>query len=217
VASRDELLEISQGNPGQLCPRSRRANIRENPRLAIHLVATSVGVRSMETSDMTSYNGMEPSAARTLVGHNRDETRRNSILRASHKCLAKVLTWRDKMRSPQNHAFACSVKPAVLRYYLSDDGQTALGPFPLSEVRWMIRHRHFSRDVLIRAEDELSWTYYGLHSSGPILQRALCHAITQFRALRLLINQEARGPGAAFTRRAKKISSSSCRSRPRET
>src|SRR6266700_1392138 len=85
------------------------------------------------------------------------------------------------MHRPQNRVFAPSERPPASRYYLSNDGRTSLGPFSMADVKCMIRHRHFARDVLIRAENELSWTRYRLHLSRSILWRALCNAITQLK------------------------------------
>ncbi len=65
------------------------------------------------------------------------------------------------------------------RYYLSHNGERALGPFPMREVKWMIRCRHFSREVLIRTEGEPTWTSYRYHVSRSIVGTVLCRIINQ--------------------------------------
>ena len=64
------------------------------------------------------------------------------------------------------------------RYFLSHDGTRALGPFPMDEVKWMIRCRHFSRDVLIRMEGMPAWTPYRRYGARCILGSALCAIIS---------------------------------------
>src|SRR5438045_9568515 len=85
-----------------------------------------------------------------------------------------------------NAAFA----PQPIRFYVSHDGQTALGPFLLNEVKWMIRCRHFSRDVLIRGEHELSWVTYRNYVSRSVINRITRTVVTQLRRLRVLQTQQ---------------------------
>jgi hypothetical protein len=65
------------------------------------------------------------------------------------------------------------------RYYLSHDGARPLGPFPMNEVNWMIRCRHFSREVLIRMEGDEVWTSYRHYTTRSILGSFLCGVISQ--------------------------------------
>ena len=65
------------------------------------------------------------------------------------------------------------------RYYLSHDGARPLGPFPMNEVKWMIRCRHFSREVLIRMEGDEAWTSYRHYTTRSILGSLLCGVISQ--------------------------------------
>src|SRR5689334_10946862 len=64
------------------------------------------------------------------------------------------------------------------RYYLSHDGTRALGPFPIHEVKWMIRCGHFSRDVLIRLESAQGWTPYRQYAAGSVVKLMLCAIIS---------------------------------------
>jgi len=50
----------------------------------------------------------------------------------------------------------------------------------------MIRCRHFSADVLIRPEDEPSWTSYRYHASQAIAGKTLCVVIIHLRRLGIL-------------------------------
>jgi hypothetical protein len=56
----------------------------------------------------------------------------------------------------------------------------------MSEVKWMIRCKHFSPDVLIRSEDEPSWTSYRYHTSQAIVGKTLCTVLTHLRRLGIL-------------------------------
>jgi len=64
------------------------------------------------------------------------------------------------------------------RYYLSHDGTRALGPFPMDKVKWMIRCRHFSRDVLIRMEGIQAWTPYRRYGAKCIVRSVLSAIIS---------------------------------------
>src|SRR5438477_3353763 len=65
------------------------------------------------------------------------------------------------------------------RYFLSHDGARPLGPFPMDEVRWMIRCRHFSREVLIRMDGDEVWTSYRNYTARSVLGSLVCGIITQ--------------------------------------
>ena len=73
--------------------------------------------------------------------------------------------------------FRAAEKTPDSRYYLSARGERAVGPFPMTEVKWMIRCRHFSPDVLIRPENEPSWISYRHHilqaTAGRVLGRII--------------------------------------------
>ena len=56
----------------------------------------------------------------------------------------------------------------------------------MAEVKWMIRCRHFSHDVLIRAEDEPSWMSYRYHISQARAGRVLRIGITYLHRIGLL-------------------------------
>ena len=72
------------------------------------------------------------------------------------------------------------------RYYLSHDGTRALGPFPINEVKWMIRCRHFSRDVLIRMEGTQGWAQYRHYAVRSIARLMLCAIISQLDRIGVL-------------------------------
>ena len=73
--------------------------------------------------------------------------------------------------------FCAAEKTPDSRYYLSAHGERAVGPFPMTEVQWMIRCRHFSPDVLIRPENEPSWISYRHYilqaTAGRVLERII--------------------------------------------
>ena len=73
--------------------------------------------------------------------------------------------------------FRAAEKTLTSQYYLSAQGQRTVGPFPMNEVKWMVRCRHFSPDVLIRPENEPSWISYRHHilqaTAGRVLGRII--------------------------------------------
>jgi len=84
--------------------------------------------------------------------------------------------------------FRAAEKTPDSRYYLSARGERAVGPFPMTEVKWMIQCRHFSPDVLIRPENESFWISYRHHILQANVGRALSRIITQLRRVGVLIN-----------------------------
>lgn len=74
--------------------------------------------------------------------------------------------------------------------YLSPNGRSTLGPFPMAEVKWMIRCRHFSPDVLIRAYDESGWTSYRHHVFQATTGRVLAKVIGELRRVGLMATDE---------------------------
>ena len=84
--------------------------------------------------------------------------------------------------------FRAAEKTSDSRYYLSARSERAVGPFPMTEVKWMIQCRHFSPDVLIRPENESFWISYRHHILQANVGRALSRIITQLRRVGVLIN-----------------------------
>jgi hypothetical protein len=84
--------------------------------------------------------------------------------------------------------FRAAEKTPDSRYYLSAHGSRPVGPFPMSEVKWMIRCRHFSPDVLIRPENESLWVSYRHHTSQAIVGRALSGITTQVRRIQIYVS-----------------------------
>ena len=84
--------------------------------------------------------------------------------------------------------FRAAEKTPDSRYYLSARSERAVGPFPMTEVKWMIQCRHFSPDVLIRPENESFWISYRHHILQANVGRALSRIITQLRRVGVLIN-----------------------------
>src|SRR5437764_4211923 len=70
------------------------------------------------------------------------------------------------------------------RYYLSAHGERAVGPFPMTKVKWMIQCRHFSSDVLIRPENESFWISFRHHILRANVGRSLSQSVTQIRQVR---------------------------------
>lgn len=60
----------------------------------------------------------------------------------------------------------------------------------MSEVKWMIRCRHFSHDVLIRAEDEPAWTSYRYHMSQARAGKVLRIVISYLRRTGMLKDEK---------------------------
>src|SRR5438105_12550778 len=85
--------------------------------------------------------------------------------------------------------FRAAEKTPDSRYYLSVYGERAVGPFPMSEVKWMIRCRHFSPEVLIRPENESLWISYRHHILQANVGRALSGITTRLRRIGLLVNE----------------------------
>ena len=85
--------------------------------------------------------------------------------------------------------FRAAEKTPDSRYYLSARGERAVGPFPMTEVRWMIRCRHFLPDVLIRPENESFWISYRHHILQANVGRALSRIITQLRRIGILMSE----------------------------
>ena len=81
-------------------------------------------------------------------------------------------------------------KTPTSQYYLSPHGQRAVGPFPMCEIKWMIRCSHLSPDVLIRAEDESLWASYRYHVSQAAAGRALGAVITLLRRVGVIARAE---------------------------
>ena len=84
--------------------------------------------------------------------------------------------------------FRAAEKTPDSRYYLSVYGERAVGPFPMSEVKWMIRCRHFSPEVLIRPENESSWMSYRHHTFQARIGRALSVIITHVRRIQAFVS-----------------------------
>jgi len=84
--------------------------------------------------------------------------------------------------------FRAAEKTPDSRYYLSAHGERAVGPFPMTEVKWMIQCRHFSSDVLIRPENESFWISFRHHTLQATLGRTLSQIVTQLRRVGALIN-----------------------------
>ncbi len=84
--------------------------------------------------------------------------------------------------------FHAAEKTPDSRYYLSAHGERSVGPFPMSEVRWMIRCRHFPPDVLIRPENESSWVSYRHHTFQARVGRALSAIIIQVRRIQIYVS-----------------------------
>ena len=85
--------------------------------------------------------------------------------------------------------FRAAEKTPDSRYYLSARGERAVGPFPMTEVRWMIRCRHFLPDVLVRPENESFWISYRHHILQANVGRALSRIITQLRRIGILMSE----------------------------
>jgi len=85
--------------------------------------------------------------------------------------------------------FRAAEKTPDSRYYLSAHGERVVGPFPMTEVKWMIRCRHFSPDVLIRPENESLWISYRHHTLQATVGRALSETIIRVRRLGVLMNE----------------------------
>jgi hypothetical protein len=83
--------------------------------------------------------------------------------------------------------FRAAEKTPDSRYYLSAHGERAVGPFPMTEVKWMIQCRHFSPDVLIRPENESSWISYRHHILQARVGRALSVVITHVSRIQTLV------------------------------
>jgi hypothetical protein len=81
-------------------------------------------------------------------------------------------------------------KTPTSQYYLSPHGQRAVGPFPMCEIKWMIRCCHLPPDVLIRAEDESLWASYRYHVSQAAAGRALGAVITLLRRVGVIASAE---------------------------
>ncbi len=84
--------------------------------------------------------------------------------------------------------FRAAAKTPDSRYYLSAHGERAVGPFPMTEVKWMIKCRHFSPDVLIRPENESLWISYRHHTLQATVGRALSGIITQVRRIQIYVS-----------------------------
>src|SRR5438552_18496221 len=84
--------------------------------------------------------------------------------------------------------FRAGEKARDSRYYVSARSERAVGPFPMTEVKWVIQCRHFSPDVLIRPENESFWISYRHHILQATVGRALSRIITQLRRVGALIN-----------------------------
>ncbi|PYJ40847.1 MAG: hypothetical protein DME86_10895 [Verrucomicrobia bacterium] len=84
--------------------------------------------------------------------------------------------------------FRAAEKTPDSRYYLSARGERSVGPFPMTEVKWMIRCRHFPPDVLIRPENESLWVSYRHHTSQAIVGRALSGIVTQVRRIQVYVS-----------------------------
>ena len=85
--------------------------------------------------------------------------------------------------------FRAAEKTSDSRYYLSARSERAVGPFPMTEVRWMIRCRHFLPDVLIRPENESFWISYRHHILQATVGRALSRITTQLRRIGILMSE----------------------------
>jgi hypothetical protein len=84
--------------------------------------------------------------------------------------------------------FRAAEKTPDSRYYLSAHGERAVGPFPMNEVKWMIRCRHFPPEVLIRPENESFWISYRHHILQVRIGRALSGIIIQVRRIQIFVN-----------------------------
>ena len=84
--------------------------------------------------------------------------------------------------------FRAAEKTPDSRYYLSARGERSVGPFPMAEVKWMIRCRHFPPEVLIRPENESSWISYRHHTFQARVGRAFSAIIIQVRRIQILVN-----------------------------
>jgi len=58
----------------------------------------------------------------------------------------------------------------------------------MTEVKWMIRCRHFPPDVLIRPENESLWASYRHHTAQAIVGRALSGIVTQVRRIQVYVS-----------------------------
>lgn len=79
-----------------------------------------------------------------------------------------------------------ALKHQSFRFYLSRDSRIVLGPFTMAEIKWMIRCRHFSPEILIRGEHDAGWTSYRHYVSRCRTQRIVCTILTQLRRLGLI-------------------------------
>ena len=85
--------------------------------------------------------------------------------------------------------FCAAEKTPDSRYYLSARSERAVGPFPMTEVKWMIQCRHFSPDVLIRPENESFWISYRHHILQATVGRALSRITIRVRRIGILLNE----------------------------
>ena len=85
--------------------------------------------------------------------------------------------------------FRAAEKTSDSRYYLSARSERAVGPFPMTEVKWMIQCRHFSPDVLIRPENESFWISYRHHILQATVGRALSQITIRVRRIGILLNE----------------------------
>lgn len=70
------------------------------------------------------------------------------------------------------------------RFFLSDDGRAPLGPFPLHEVKRMIRRGFVSREVLMRPERDLGWMSYRAYVQKVRTERVRTLALLVWRRVR---------------------------------
>src|SRR5438045_9380225 len=97
-------------------------------------------------------------------------------------------TLRRELRQRLGPWFRAADETPDSRHYLSARGERSVGPFPMTEVKWMIRCRHFPPDVLIRPENESLWVSYRHHTSQAIVGRALSGIITQVRRIQIYLS-----------------------------